>query len=455
MLSMASVNANIIIMWNGTQASIPSGWSCVSCSAGVDPFTFLGIETDATGVYPRIGNNYCPSDGEIQCGGNPSHSHIYTTISGTTGLAVNREPGFPNGFNTASMSHYHNSLNVSSTLSNISLPRSYVLLFIRANSQSETRIPSGGIIWFNGTSAPSGFTMFTNADGYFPIAGINGTQNTIIGNATHTHLNHTVRTGNPVSAAVTTIGSAQVATNTHTHIVGSIGWSQAGDQSPPFVDVPLIYATTDTNFPVGMIGMFNDTTLDSNWMKWNSTDVLGRYLRANSTNFNTTGGNATHTHNPKQTFTTLGGNATRNAGTGSTNYPQGGHTHQINITANPANNLPQYTNVTMFILTSPIANETEGRSAIEQGIYNATPSATIYTDLEVDIRYFNGTQKNGVFDKVSFNGTQRWGFNYVTGSESFTNMANSSYEVFNAWEDDTLTFSQIFDAVRNFITNTL
>jgi len=105
--------------------------------------------------------------------------------------------------------------------------------------------------------------------------------------------------------------------------------------------------------------------------------------------------------------------------------------------------------------TQNYANETEGRDAIEEGIYNATPSATIYTDLEVDVRHFDGTQENGVFDKVSFNGTQRWGFNYVTDGESFTNIANSSYYVFNVWEDESLTISEIFDAVKNFIENTL
>ena len=102
-----------------------------------------------------------------------------------------------------------------------------------------------------------------------------------------------------------------------------------------------------------------------------------------------------------------------------------------------------------------VANETEGRNAIEQGIYNATPLATIYTDLEVDIRYFNGTQDNGIFDKVSFNGTQRWGFNYVTSGESFTNMASSSYNVFNVWENSSLTYNQIMNQVQNFINATL
>ncbi len=448
---MNFVNANIIIMWNGTQGSIPYGWSCVSCTAGVDPFTFMGIGSSF--VYPRIGNNYCPSDGEIQCGGSPTHAHTLSANSSQPSATTVAEAGMANGVNTGGGTHTHNSVNASYTPSNTSMPPSYSLIFIRANSAIETIIPQGGIVFFNATSPPSGFSMFTSADGYFIIAGNNATRNTIVGQATHDHSNQSIKTGNPSGASVTPVGIKAVSASPHTHLIGSVGWTN-GDQTPPYVDLPLIYATGNMTFPTGMIAMFNDTTLSATWSKLNSSDWLGKYLRANSTSFNTTGGSATHSMG-SQTFTT-GAGAGKNTNLISETTPAtSGHTHQVTITTNQTQNNPQYTNITLFMLTSSIANETEGRSAIEQGIYNATSSATIYTDLEVDIRYFNGTQDTGVFDKVSFNGTQRWAFNYVTSGESFTNMASSSYNIFNVWEENSLTVGQIFDAVVDFINNTL
>jgi len=109
----------------------------------------------------------------------------------------------------------------------------------------------------------------------------------------------------------------------------------------------------------------------------------------------------------------------------------------------------------ILVVLSGEANETLGRQAIEDGINNETPTATIYTDLEVDIRYMNGTQSNGVFDKVSFLDNQRWAFNYVTGEESFTNMVSSSYNIFNVWENSALSYNDIVNQVENYINETL
>ena len=129
------------------------------------------------------------------------------------------------------------------------------------------------------------------------------------------------------------------------------------------------------------------------------------------------------------------------------------------IQASKTGYLTNSTNVTVDrsfiynIILESAANETEGRNAIVEGINNVTPSATVYTDLEVDIRYLNGTQLRGSFDKVAFLNNQRWGFNYVTGSESFTNML-SSFNVFNVWENQTLTYSQIVSQVSTYINQT-
>lgn len=100
------------------------------------------------------------------------------------------------------------------------------------------------------------------------------------------------------------------------------------------------------------------------------------------------------------------------------------------------------------------ATESEGRAAIETGITNALGAgAAVYTDQQIYIRYLNGTQSLGTFDKVASYGSQRWAFNYVTDGESFTNI-NSLGTTVNIWENQSLTTTQITNQVETFINST-
>lgn len=349
-------SANVIVMWNGTEASIPSGWDCVSCDgAAGDPFNTLegfGVST----TYPKIGNTFCGSDGETQCGGTNTHTHTYSVTSSQPSTTTTAQPDTPNGFNVASATHTHNSLNVSTTLSNTSLPLSYPLIFIRANDNNEDTLPAGAITFYNGTSVPSGFSMFTTADGYFILAGTNTTRNIIVGQATHNHTNHSLRTGNPSGLGVATAGTKfSIATTTHTHtLTSSIGWlDNNANHTPLYVDLPLIYAISDITFPMGMIAMFNDTTRTGNYSKLNESNWLGRYIRGNSTSFNTTGGQATHNHSSQNNLATgTGAGVAKNVG--ATVYPLSSHTHTVNITTGNKDNNPMYTNVTLFLVNGSV-----------------------------------------------------------------------------------------------------
>ncbi|MEK6917838.1 MAG: hypothetical protein AABW51_02720 [Nanoarchaeota archaeon] len=105
-------------------------------------------------------------------------------------------------------------------------------------------------------------------------------------------------------------------------------------------------------------------------------------------------------------------------------------------------------------IAQPVTNETEARNAVIQGISNAIPNATIYTDLPLDARYFNGTQKTGSFDKVAFYNNQIWAFNYITNGENYTNMSSSSFKVLNVWESTSLSSNDIVSQVQNYISST-
>ncbi|MEK6839605.1 MAG: hypothetical protein AABX72_01575, partial [Nanoarchaeota archaeon] len=99
------------------------------------------------------------------------------------------------------------------------------------------------------------------------------------------------------------------------------------------------------------------------------------------------------------------------------------------------------------------ANETDGDSAITQGILNATSTAVIHTEQQVYTRSVSGTQQLGRFDRVAVFNNQRWAFNYITAGESFTNMNNITTN-FYVLELTDLFPSDITAQVSTFINAT-
>ncbi|MBI1969112.1 hypothetical protein HYS48_00320 [Candidatus Woesearchaeota archaeon] len=100
------------------------------------------------------------------------------------------------------------------------------------------------------------------------------------------------------------------------------------------------------------------------------------------------------------------------------------------------------------------ATESKGRIAIEQGINSSLETnRSIFTDQKVYIRYPNNNQKWGSFDKVAMKGVQRWAFNYVTGTEQFTNIVNLNNRVL-IWENQSLTSDEIREQVSRLINQT-
>lgn len=444
-LALNFVNANMIAMWNGTKATIPTGWTCDSCLG--DP------KMDFYQAIPRIATTFCGFDGDFYCYGSSTHRHTFSSSFSAGNIFVQPSYAPPNSFNAAGLNHVHNGLNVTQTLYNSSIPPSYSELFIIYTGSANgvpTAIPAGVIIFFNSTTTPGNFSLYNAGNGLFPYGETNASLNE--GQATHNHINQSIKSSGPNSLGGFSNGiKASVPTTTHTHNLGSVGWLDNVDNTPLYVNMTPIYATQDTLLPLGMIGMFNSTP-STNWQVWTSN--LGYYVRMSTSTFNVTGGNANHTH-ASQNIGSDSANASNIYLFGSANTTGSGHTHNFNLSLSVVNNSPPATSTIFAVYSEAIANETEGRNAIEEGINNTIPSSTIYTDLEVDVRYLNGTQVRGTFDKVAFLNNQRWAFNYVTSGENFTNMANSSYHISNVWEENSLTISQIFDAVVDFINNTL
>lgn len=110
------------------------------------------------------------------------------------------------------------------------------------------------------------------------------------------------------------------------------------------------------------------------------------------------------------------------------------------------NNRP-FLNIT-YILNQ--ANETQARTAIETAIQN-----TLGTQNQTNKQIYvvKGTHSFNTFDMYTEKNNQSWTFNYITGTETFTNLP-SLFRVLNVWENQTLTTTQITEQVTNFITNT-
>lgn len=351
-------SANMIILWNGTQASVPSGWTCVSCTASFNcPDISDPPLCDFWNTIPREANTYCGAGSGLgtPCGGSETHFHPLSANSSLGNANTTATSGVANGFTTASTIHFHNSVNESNTLANNSYPLSFSFLFISFNAGVPTQIPAGGIIFYNKTTAPTNFSMYTTADGKFPIGNITATLN--YGNITSNHSSQALKTGNPDVVLNSLAGVKSVGSDTHTCNVNGtskgVAWNTNDSIVPPYVDMPLIYATALTNIPIGAIGMFNVTPA-TNWLLIN--DTVGKYIRANSTSFNTTGGNLTHSHGI-QTFTTGACSGAFNSVLATQNVTSSAHTHTITITTEQTVNQPPYTNVTLYLFnTSAVSN---------------------------------------------------------------------------------------------------
>ena len=98
-------------------------------------------------------------------------------------------------------------------------------------------------------------------------------------------------------------------------------------------------------------------------------------------------------------------------------------------------------------------SEQQGRQAIEEAINNTIPSADVYTDQQIYLRYLNSNQSKGEFDKVAILNYQTWAFNYITSGENYTNIQSMGNTV-NVWENSSLSYNEIVSQVEEFINST-
>ncbi len=100
-------------------------------------------------------------------------------------------------------------------------------------------------------------------------------------------------------------------------------------------------------------------------------------------------------------------------------------------------------------------SESSGRDATEVGIRNALgTSVPIYTDQQIYVRLTNTSQYLGRFDKVTRLGSQIWAFNYITDSQTPTNVPSVGNALNVLEMVNRTTSANVTTDVQNFITNT-
>lgn len=310
---------HMLLFYDG--ASIPTGWTCVSCSSG-DPFFQR---------FARANDSYGAT------GGAATHNHTASMAVDATndaGASLSQS-----GAVLSDNGHTHTGSLSLTPASN--LPSYRQLKIIRSDTSGEpSTLPAGAIGLFDDT-VPTGWTQYSAQDGYY-VRGEN-TAGTTGGANSHDH-----PLAMTINAAAGATHGTRNPTNTpsanagHTHTVS--GNSSTVNQEPPFIEVILGELNSASAPPDNLISMWDDEA-PSNWAKQSgsSGNFYQRFIKASST-FGSTGGNASHSH-IDAVFASSGPSGSTSSRSGSSTASDT-HTHDVNITNfSDQTHLPPYIDV--------------------------------------------------------------------------------------------------------------
>jgi len=400
-----AIPAGVIVMWPGTNASVPSGWDRVTALDGQYP---KGIATAAT----EPGTT----------GGSATHLHVTgghvhdTTHGHTTPTPTAAATGTANAPNTAGAlkvlsSHTHtrpsaNSVSVSSgsgapSSSSVANDPARLEVIWTESDGTPLGVPNGALA-FTGDISLSGWTDYASAANRFfkgaAAAGNGGTTaastvdahthtidaHTHTGTA-HTHLSGNTGTASSTLAPATGTGSVTSAA-THDHPItvasastqalastsGGSSGAAGADLRPPFRNVRVKENTSGgDSLPVGLIAAWRGAlgAIPDNWALCDGTggtlDLIGLYPQGATSSIGGTGGSAsTHSHTGgSHTHSTTGHSHTSTTGVstaGSTTasttatvvISTAAHTHVLTDTNSTTPTVTAITSGTLGALTS-------------------------------------------------------------------------------------------------------
>lgn len=318
----SDATGSMIVFWTDG-ATIPSGWTCISCastSTFYQRFPLGGATYGTTGGIPTTTHT---ADGSINASTLASSEN-----NAGTGVAIS--------------SHAHTL--TPAVASTTTLPAYRQLRVIQNNSAGTPgTIPAGAVLIFD-TTPPSGWAQYTPLDDRYPRG-----ENTIVSSSTNTHI-HTV-TGTTSTSSGSTVNNRAGGTQatplpaiaSHTHTLSAS--TSPVSHEPPYLQVIFATSSVATATPLSALAMWSDTP-PAGWLDRSSgvaDPFYNRYIKGGST-YGTTGGSDTHTHG---NFSASSSAASANtAGRTGATGASSAHTHIADISNfSSASNTPPYVTV--------------------------------------------------------------------------------------------------------------
>jgi Domain of unknown function (DUF2341) len=320
----SDATGSMILMWDG--GTIPTGWTCVSCTGGDVFYQRFIVGSSTVGVT----------------GGAATHTHTAAATVAVTGNTVVVGAGGANNY--ATVGHTHTLSPTIGAASN--LPAYRNLVIIQNNSAGEpTSIPAGAIAIFD-ASVPVGWTQYSAQNGFYVRGESIANRGVTGGSNTHTHTISGTTANNAGVTNGTGGGAISIANNPHSHTVSSNTASQSNE--PPYIETILGKLNSTTTMPDNAITMWSDD-VPSGWthVSTSSAALQNRFFKPAAT-YGTTGGVTNHTPaNVLGIVSSAGSSASPNSrgGTGTTRAT-GAHTHSVDVTGfSNATHLPPYRSI--------------------------------------------------------------------------------------------------------------
>jgi hypothetical protein len=387
------IPANVILIWTGTNASIPSGWTRETALDDKFPKAWGSEDPNVTG-----GNNTHTHTG--------SHSHTLNSHSHNTYSGQASENGQSSGGGTPTVSRYHThgGIAIGNTsgggLQSVSVtwgsssnqPPYYEVIFIKPSS-TPVPIPTGVIAYYNGASVPIGWYLCDGNNGtpnlsnkYLKGAPASTNAGNVGGGATHSHdvsHTHTVNShshsGNSAgySGSINAENSTYDTTKTsagHVHFltlnstteqINSYSNASAGNTDnvePAYKKLSLIQKNT-TQAMKGLVALWLNSvsSIPKNWVLCDGSngtiDLRDKFIKTSATltENGTTGGSNTHGHTvvshthsalTSHSHTVSAGAPSASGGPGGSGVDTSSNNHTHSWTADATNASYSYADIT-------------------------------------------------------------------------------------------------------------
>ena len=425
---MSVVPSNVIFIWSGTNASIPSGWSR---ETGLDSKFPKGTAsaTDPNDTGGSTAHSHT----------SPNHSHTITahthSVSLNAAAAGKRDCGHTEGGGPRDI-HGHvaatsgaasgSTSSVGATYSSInSEPLHKTVIFIKSNG---TGVLSNNVIAFIDETVPSGWQVCNGTSGspnyngyYLKGAGTGGNAsdipqkaNTHIHTITHTHsdsghthaqfesgtytetVDHETQSGD---ADCVLSHSHHIDLLAHTISIGGTPSSSAVSNEPSYKKLVLAQNQTGSaQLPIGTIGLWLSSlaSIPSGWAQVSAMNSFHLKGSSSTGDIGNTGGSNTHVHSDSHTHTGASHNHSASVETqavtnntinnGSHLPPAHAHTANVsstsaswqstNTSANSSNHEPSYRTVAFI--------KSEGNTDISDSI-SVTENTKVVIESHINI----------------------------------------------------------------------